>query len=364
MLIQLDGSYHRWLGEDGPQFRILFAVDDATGCVPGALFCDHEDTSSYFLLMQGLLRRRGIPLALYTDRHAVFKHRSEYHPAGTPTQFGRAMEELGTQLIFALSPQAKGRVERTAGTFQDRLITELRLAGATTVAQAKAVLQQFLLRFNRRFGVPAQCPEPAFRPLEPGLRLEQVLCFKHRRRVARDNTVKNYRHTLQLLPTQQRRSYAGAVVVVLEGLDGRLSLQHEGRIIASQEAPPSPASLRGRNGTSPAATIPTPRSRTRVKTSGCSSRSAEGKARSRGGCSRCGNRRSGRSRVAGRRIAAEADVPAAGEMEDGAAGQASGDVHSTNSEGVGNPQRHGEEIHRCRDSADVANPSNSSGTSI
>ena len=72
MLIQVDGSYHRWLGEDGPQFTILFAVDDATGCVPGALFCDHEDTSSYFLLMQGLIRRRGIPLALYTDRHAVF----------------------------------------------------------------------------------------------------------------------------------------------------------------------------------------------------------------------------------------------------------------------------------------------------
>ena len=119
MLIQLDGSYHRWLGEDGPQFTILFAVDDATGCVVNALFCDHEDTSSYFLLMQGLLRRFGMPLALYTDRHPVFKHKSEYQPAGTPTQFGRAMEELGTQLIFALSPQAKGRVERTAGTFQD-----------------------------------------------------------------------------------------------------------------------------------------------------------------------------------------------------------------------------------------------------
>ena len=255
MLIQMDGSYHRWLGEDGPQFTILFAVDDATGCVPGALFCDHEDTSSYFLLMQGLLRRRGIPLALYTDRHAVFKHRSEYQPAGTPTQFGRAMEELGTQLIFALSPQAKGRVERTAGTFQDRLITELRLAGATTVEQAKAVLQQFLPRFNRRFGVPARCPEPAFRPLQRDLPVEQVLCFKHRRRVARDNTVKYYRHTLQLLPSQQRRSYAGAVVV---GLDGRLSLQHEGRIIASQDAPPSPASLRTGNGPSASVTVPSP----------------------------------------------------------------------------------------------------------
>ena len=256
MLIQMDGSYHRWLGDDGPQFTMLFAVDDATGCVAGALFCDHEDTSSYFLLMRGLLQRRGIPLALYTDRHAVFKHRPEYQPAGTPTQFGRAMEELGTQLILALSPQAKGRVERTAGTFQDRLITELRLAGATTALQAKAVLQQFLPRFNRRFGVPAQCPEPAFRPMGPESRVGHILCFKHRRTVARDNTVKYQRHTLQLLPIQQRRSYAGAVVVVLEGLDGRLSVQHEGRIIASQEAPPSPASLRSRKGTSPAATIP------------------------------------------------------------------------------------------------------------
>ena len=258
MLIQLDGSYHRWLGEDGPQFTILFAVDDATGCVLGALFCDHEDTGSYFLLMQGLIRCHGIPLVLYTDRHAVFIHRSENQPTGTPTQFGRAMEELGTQLFFALSPQAKGRVERTAGTFQDRLITELRLAGATTVAQAKAVLQQFLPRYNRRFGVPAQCPEPAFRPMDPESRLGQILCFKHCRRVARDNTVKYYRHTLQLLPSQQRRSYAGASVVVLEGLDGRLSLQHEGRIIASQEAPPSPSSLRSRNGTSPSAAIPIP----------------------------------------------------------------------------------------------------------
>ena len=95
----------------GPQSTLLIAVDDAAGGVVNALFCDHEDTSSYFRLMQGLLRRFGIPLALYTDRRPVFKHQSEHQPAGTPTQFGRAMEELGIQLIFALSPQAKGRVE-------------------------------------------------------------------------------------------------------------------------------------------------------------------------------------------------------------------------------------------------------------
>ena len=90
---------------------------------------------------------------------------------------------------------------------------------------------------------------PAFRPLPPDLRLGQVLCFKHKRSVARDNTVQFQRHILQLLPDRQRRSYAGAAVVVLQGLDGRLSLQHEGRIIAAQEAPPSPGSLR--NGIKP-----------------------------------------------------------------------------------------------------------------
>ena len=210
MLIQLDGSYRRWLGEDGPQFTILFAVDDATGCVLNARFCEQEDSRSYFLLMQGLIRSHGIPLALYADRHPVFKHRSEYQPAGTPTQFGRAMAELGTQLIFALSPQAKGRVERTAGTFQDRLVTELRLAEAATMEEAKAVLKQFLPRYNRRFRVPPQSPESAFRPVGPELRLEQILCFKHRRRVARDNTVKFHRRTLQLVPSRLRRTYAGA----------------------------------------------------------------------------------------------------------------------------------------------------------
>ena len=111
------------------------------------------------------------------------------------------------------------------------------------------MLKQFLPRYNRRFQVPAQCPDPAFRPLPSDLHLGQVLCFKHRRRVARDNTVKFQRHTLQLLPDRHRRSYAGAAVVVLHGLDGRLSLQHEGRIIAAQEAPPSPGSLR--NGIKP-----------------------------------------------------------------------------------------------------------------
>ena len=129
MLIQVDGSYHRWLGKDGPRFTLLLAIDDATGTVVNALFCELENTHSYFSLLDGLIRRRGIPLALYADRHAVFKYTPPSEAAGAPTQFSRAMDETGVQLIFAQSPQAKGRVERAAGTFQDRLVSELSACG-------------------------------------------------------------------------------------------------------------------------------------------------------------------------------------------------------------------------------------------
>ena len=151
-------------------------------------------------------------------------------------------------------------MERTGGTFQDRLVTELRLAGANGLGEANRVLEQFLPRFNRRFRVPPQHPEPAFRPLDPELCLEQVLCFKHRRKVARDNTVRFQVHTLQLLPGAERPSYAGAAVEVLEGLDGRLSVRHEGRILPAQEAPPSPVFLRNGHGRS--APVPVPPSGT------------------------------------------------------------------------------------------------------
>ena len=205
MLIQIDGSYHRWLGEDGPQFTLLLAVDDATGKVVNALFCELENTHSYFLLLDGLVRRRGIPLALYADRHAVFKHTPSPETVGAPTQFSRAMDELGVQLIFALSPQAKGRVERAAGTFQYRLVTELRLAGATTIDDANRVLNHFLPRFNGRFKVPAQESEVAYRTVDDQTCLERFLCFKYRRRVARDNTVRYRWRTCNCCPAPTGR---------------------------------------------------------------------------------------------------------------------------------------------------------------
>ena len=244
MLIQIDGSYHRWLGEDGLRFTLLLTVDDATGCVVNALFCEQENTRDYFLLMRDLIRGYGIPLVLYSDRHGVFKHTPPSETAAAPTQFSRAMGEISVQLIYARSPQAKGRVERTAGTLQDGLVTELRLAGSTNIDDANRVLQDFLPRFNERFGVPSEHADTAYRVPDPELCLDTVLCLKYRRRVGRDNTGKYRWRTLQLLPDRARPSYAGSVVEVLEGLDGRLSVQHEGCIVASQEAPPRPGILR------------------------------------------------------------------------------------------------------------------------
>ena len=248
MLIQIDGSYHRWLGEDGPQFMLLLAVDDATGKVVSALFCEYENTRDYFVLMRGLIERSGIPIALYTDRHSVFKHVPGSGLPSAPTQFSRAMDELGIQMIYALSPQARGRVERAAGTFQDRLVTELRLAGATTIEDAGVVLRDFLPHFNERFGVSAPESEVAHRPVDGGTCLDRMLCFRHSRKVAKDNTVRYRRSTLQLLPGMERPTYAGVKVDVLEGMDGQLVVEHEGQLIPSQEAPPRPNILRGVNG--------------------------------------------------------------------------------------------------------------------
>ena len=183
MLVQLDGSHHAWLEDRGPKFALLLAVDDATGTAVNAVFRTGEDTRGYFMLLDGLIQRWGIPLALYSGRHAVFKHNARPpETAGEATQFTRGLQELGIRQIFARSPQAKGRVERMAETFQDRLVTELRLADARTIGQATAVLRDFLPRFNARFAVQPEHPDAAYRPVAADLCLSETLCFKHTRK--------------------------------------------------------------------------------------------------------------------------------------------------------------------------------------
>ena len=247
MLVQIDGSNHPWLEDRGPKLTLLIAVDDATGTVAQAVFRTSEDTRGYLVLLEGLIRQWAIPLALYSDRHAAFKYNARQKPVPVETthQFARVMRELGIQQIFALSPQAKGRVERMLETFQDRLVTELRLAGASTIDQAKEVLQEFLPKINARFAVPAEHPETAYRPVPTQLSLTETICIKDTRKVARDNTVKYHWRVLQLLPGAERPSYAGLRVDVLERADGELMIRYQGEAVDYQEGPPPSSALWG-----------------------------------------------------------------------------------------------------------------------
>jgi len=245
MLLQLDGSHHRWLEERGQWFTLFLAIDDATGTVPYAIFREREDTMGYFELLKAIINRCGIPLGVYTDRHSVFQVERGPNSGPVPlTQFGRALRELGITHVRAHSPEAKGRVERANGTFQDRLVSELRLSGASNITEANLVLWDFLPRFNQRFGVPASQPGQAYRLLNPELDPDGVLCVKERRRVARDNTIQYRRQTLQLFPGADKVSYAGAYVEIQERLDGQILACYKDKILTPQDAPPLAATLR------------------------------------------------------------------------------------------------------------------------
>jgi transposase len=255
LLLQLDGSRHDWLEGRGPRLTLVGAIDDATGIVPAATFRDQEDAAGYLELLRTIVRRKGIPVAVYRDRHGIFE------PVTGPTrgrepgdgqgralsQFGRALVELGIESIPAASPQAKGRIERLWGTWQDRLVAELRLAGADDRASANRVLAQYLPRFNRRFGVPAADPAPAWRPRPRDLRLDRVCCFKYRRRVASDHTVRLDGQVLQLPPGPGRIGYAGRRVEVHVRLDGRIVAFDGERQLVVSPAPPDASALRARN---------------------------------------------------------------------------------------------------------------------
>ncbi len=248
LLLQLDGSRHRWLGKAGPEFSLLGAIDDATGRVVAACFREHEDAVGYFLLLRDVIRSHGVPDAVYHDRHSVFaptRPRGTGEPDAPPdalSQFGRALAELGITSIVARSPQAKGRVERLWETFQDRLVVELRLAGITAIAAANDFLAAYLERHNARFAVPAADPVPAWLALPADVRPERILVFKYRRKVARDHTVQLRGRVLQL--SRSSRAYAGRRVEVHVRLDGSIVAFDAERELAAAPAPPDPATLR------------------------------------------------------------------------------------------------------------------------
>jgi len=249
MLLQIDGSHHKWLEKRGPKIVLIAAIDDATNEVPYALFRDQEDAAGYFELMQAISQSHGLPLAVYADQHTIFQSPSkptiEQQLSGElpRTQFGRLMDELAIEPIPALSPQAKGRIERLFGTLQDRLVKELRESQASTIDQANETLLSYLPRFNERFSVSPAQPGSAYRSWPDDLRPQDVFCFKHQRIVSNDNTISFDGNQLQIPPGPQRTSYARARVDVHQLLDGRLRICYKGETLITYE-PAAPGPVR------------------------------------------------------------------------------------------------------------------------
>ena len=255
LLLQVDGSRHDWLEGRGPWLTLVGGIDDASGLVTGGTFRDQEDAAGYFETLQQTALAYGLPLGLYSDRHGIFwrgRHvatlAEQFTGRTARTQLGRSLETAGIAWIAARSPQAKGRVERLWGTLQDRLVVELRLAGAATRDEANAVLAAYLPRHNARFAIPPADPEPAWRPLPADRPAESLFCFTHRRRVARDGTVTLAGRTLMLLGTPPLPGWRGEVEIE-ERLDGSLWGRVDGLLHPVVPAPERPQVLRGRGST-------------------------------------------------------------------------------------------------------------------
>lgn len=225
-LVQMDASIHDWLEGRGETLVLITMIDDATGQLM-AKFYRHGSVEAHMDLLGDWLRTHGRPHAVYTDRHSIFEPHEKGQPLADPdakTQFGRALEELDIELIRAHSPQAKGRVERSFGTAQDRWVKELRLAKAKTLDQANAVLAKVVPEHNRKFAKPAAKPTDAHRRLGPGHRLESILSIQHERVVSNDYVVRWSNRFYQLLPPVHPGERGGRVVME-ERLDGSLAIR-------------------------------------------------------------------------------------------------------------------------------------------
>jgi len=232
-LIQMDGSPHDWFEGRGSKCSLLHCVDDATGKIKAALFAPSEALWPYFSLMEAYLKRHGRPIAIYSDKHGVFKvNRSEALSGDGITQFGRAMKELDIKLIFANSPQAKGRIERSNRTLQDRLVKELRLNKISTIEEANAFLPIFIEDYNRRFAVVPKNPSNAHRPVLQEHNLEQIFSIRKFRELSKNLTFQ-YNNTIYQIQTEREvYTLRGAKVTVCEREDGSIQILYKNKSLA------------------------------------------------------------------------------------------------------------------------------------
>jgi transposase len=241
MMLHQDGSTHEWV--PGKQWDLIVTMDDATNETYSMFFCEQEGTMSSFQGLSETMKKHGLPCSLYVDRgsHYFFTPKAgEKVDKARLTQVGRAMRQLGIEMIPAYSPEARGRSERMFGTLQKRLPQELRLQGITDMAQANRFLREsFLPAHNARFAKAAEVEGSAFTPL-CGFALDDVLCIQDERVVSNDNTVRYKTSTLQILSDNSRLHYAKCKIRVHEYPDGSLAVFHgprklETRLLKAQD---------------------------------------------------------------------------------------------------------------------------------
>jgi hypothetical protein len=228
-LVQVDGCEHWWFEDRGPQCTLLVFIDDATSRLMQLQFVESESTFAYFHAARAYLEAWGKPVAFYSDKHGVFRVN---HPGALGgdgmTQFGRALHALNIDIICANSSQAKGRVERAHKTLQDRLVKELRLAGAATLAVGNALLPAFTADYNARFAKPPANKKDLHRPLRAGDDLEDAFAWKEERTLSQALTLQYDKVIFILEPSEQARAAIGKRVTVTDYPDGRLAIRYKG----------------------------------------------------------------------------------------------------------------------------------------
>jgi transposase len=239
-LVQIDGSHHDWFEGRGPVCVFMGYIDDATNTVHGR-FYDYEGTMPAMDSMKRYIKRYGIPISVYLDKHTTYKSWAEptieeqLNAQKPMSHFEKSLAELVIEVIHANSPQAKGRVERLFKTLQDRLVREMRLLGVKSVEEANAFLTDYLPKYNRRFAKPAASEADLHRPALHSRELDRILCIKEERTVKNDFTVAHNGTLYQIEQATRAKK-----VTVEERLDGSLRISYKGQDLRYREITEQP----------------------------------------------------------------------------------------------------------------------------
>ena len=229
-LVQIDGSPHDWFEDRGERCCLINFIDDATGAVLAARFFPVETTDAYFETAKVHFEHYGMPMAYYSDRHGIFRVNQKMQTGGeTMSQFERAMQQLGIELINANSPQAKGRVERLNKTLQDRLVKEFRLEGISTIAEANAFMDAYLAKYNDKFAImPRELFDVHVRPPEKPQR-DFILSRHYERKLSKTLTIQYENKHFQINEHGKGYRLRHATVTVCEDANHEITIHYKDR---------------------------------------------------------------------------------------------------------------------------------------